>query len=283
MRAHQQALSAGDGQDVGEVLLALGVVRAHLGQRLAQDHGVEGIETGVDLADLQLRVGGVLLLDDAGNRTVGRAQDAAIARCVRQRGGDHGDGALAGGVRLEQSVQRLSGKQGHVPVGHQHRALEVCRQRIERTLGGPARARDLILVGDDGAGVDPGDVRGHEVTFVADHDGEVLRVDASCGSYRMAEERAPPDGVQDLGGGRPHPGALTCGEDDDSSRAERGHADALLRGRSRCGQAQAQARPLARQDRAALPRTCYLSPGGGSPASGGLAHFRPLCSLQAGF
>src|SRR6185503_13228769 len=186
VRAHPKALTAGDTEHVGEVLLALGVVRAHLAQRLAQDHGVEGIDAGVDLGDLQLRVGAVLLLDDAGDRAVDGAQDAPVAGGIRQGGGDHRGGAVAGGVRLEQGVQGLSCEQGNVAVGHQHSALKVWRQRLERTLGGPARALDLILVGDHGTRVDLGDVGGHQVTFVADHDGQVLRIDASRRGDRMA-------------------------------------------------------------------------------------------------
>src|SRR5665811_351614 len=77
---------------------------------LAQDHGVERVQAGVDLGDLQLLGGGVLLLDDAGDRAVRRANDAAITEWVGQRGGDHGGGAPARGVRLEQSTQGLSGE-----------------------------------------------------------------------------------------------------------------------------------------------------------------------------
>jgi len=79
VRADQQAFVLDDAQNVGEVLLALRIVRADLCQGLAQDCRVEGIEPGVDLADLELRVGGVLLLDDADNRAVRRAENAAIA------------------------------------------------------------------------------------------------------------------------------------------------------------------------------------------------------------
>jgi hypothetical protein len=96
-------------------------------------------------------------------------------------------------------------------------------------LGGPAGALDLVLVGDDGSRIDLSDVCSHEITSVPDHDGQVLGIDPPSGGDRMAEQRAPPDRVQDLGGGRLHPGALTCGEDYDSGRAGRGHADALLR------------------------------------------------------
>src|SRR5665647_899126 len=182
MRAHPKAFGANDPQDVGEVLLALRVVRAHLGQRLAQDQGVERVQAGVDLGDLQLLGGGVLLLNDAGDRAVCRANDAAIAEWVGQRGGDHRGGAPAGSVRVEQSTQGLSSEQVHVATGHQHRSLEVSGQRVECTLGGPTRAHDLVLVGDDRIGVDRGDVGGDEIASVTDHDGQMLGVCAARGT-----------------------------------------------------------------------------------------------------
>ena len=49
---------------VGEVLLALGVVRGQPRERVAQHGGVEGVDAGVDLANRALGVGRVLVLDD---------------------------------------------------------------------------------------------------------------------------------------------------------------------------------------------------------------------------
>ena len=57
----------GVAEDVGEVLLALGVVGAQVGQAVAQDCGVEDVDAGVDLADQELFVGGVPVLDDSGD------------------------------------------------------------------------------------------------------------------------------------------------------------------------------------------------------------------------
>src|SRR5450759_720152 len=51
---------------------------------------------------------------------------------------------------------------------------------------------------------------------------------AARGGHRMPKEGAPPDHVQDFGGGRLHPGALSSGEDDDGGRAGCSHADELL-------------------------------------------------------
>ena len=50
--------------DVGEVLLALVVVRRQLAEELLEQGAVERVHPGVDLADLQLFRGRVAVLDD---------------------------------------------------------------------------------------------------------------------------------------------------------------------------------------------------------------------------
>jgi hypothetical protein len=67
-------------------------------------------------------------------------------------------------------------------------------------------------------------VRGDEVTSVAYNDDQVLGINASRRGDRMAEEGASPDGMQNLGCGRLHPGAFASGKDDDSGRAGCSHA-----------------------------------------------------------
>ena len=51
----------------------------------------------------------------------------------------------------------------------------------------------------------------------------------AAAATHVAEQRAAADRVQDLGGGRLHPGALTRGEDDDGSRAVGAHGEAPRR------------------------------------------------------
>src|SRR5690606_28104384 len=76
--ADRVALAAGDAEDIGEVELALRVVGLQLGEGGPQDGRVEGEHTGVDLGDGALLIGGVLLLDNRGDLTVGVADDAAV-------------------------------------------------------------------------------------------------------------------------------------------------------------------------------------------------------------
>lgn len=75
----RRAPRPGDGHDIGEVFLALGVVGAEAGEGVTQQCCVEGVDPGVDLGDRALGVGGVLLLDDPQDRSVRVPDDPAIA------------------------------------------------------------------------------------------------------------------------------------------------------------------------------------------------------------
>ena len=108
---------AGQGQHVGEVLLALGVVGGDVGQRVAQHGGVEGVDAGVDLADVAFGVRGVLVFADAGDGSVRGAEDAAVAGGVVQDGGEDGDGVAVRLVGGDQFGEQLPGEERDVAVG----------------------------------------------------------------------------------------------------------------------------------------------------------------------
>ena len=86
-------------------------------------------------------------------------------------------------------------------------------ERVEGFEGGfdgAAGAGHLVLVDDQGGRVDGGDVGGHEVAFMPDDEGELLRPDGARGVQRVTDEGAPADLVEDLGGTGLHPGTGTC-------------------------------------------------------------------------
>src|SRR5690606_25089163 len=91
------ALVAGDREDVGEVVLALGVVVAQGRQPAAQVGGRGGDHAGVDQAHGALGGIGVLLLDDGLHAAVVTEQDAAIAGRVVQGFGQHRQAVAGGG------------------------------------------------------------------------------------------------------------------------------------------------------------------------------------------
>ena len=67
-----------DGDQIGQVVLALGVVRADLLERVEQRLERERVDAGVDLLDLALRRRRIALLDDPRDPAL-RADDAAVA------------------------------------------------------------------------------------------------------------------------------------------------------------------------------------------------------------
>ena len=154
--AHRVVAGPGDGDDVGEVLLALRVVGADVGQRVAQHVGVEGVDAGVDLGERALGVGGVLVLDDLLDPPAVAAHDPAVARRVGEVGGDDRHRTAALGVGPGELDQGGAGEQRHVAAGDQHGAGEVGGQGQQAALDGPAGALDGVLVGEDEVGVDRG-------------------------------------------------------------------------------------------------------------------------------
>ena len=226
--AHAEPAAAGDADDVGEVLLALRVVGAHLGQGLAQQHRVEGVDPAVDLADRALLVGGVLLLDDGRDGAVVVTQHPAVAGRVGQRRRDDGDGVATRVVHGDEPEQRLRGQQRHVAVGDDHGALESGRERLERALDGTTGALDLVLVGDEHVGVVLEHVLGDLVALVPHDDGEVLGSDPAGGPQGMPHERAPADRVQHLGDRGLHACALASSKDDHGDGPWIAHGSQLL-------------------------------------------------------
>ncbi len=128
---------------------------------------------------------------------------------------------------VHEGVQGRARQQGHVAVRDEDGAVEVGGQDVERALDGPSGALDVVLVGDDGLGVDLGDVGGDQVTLVPDHDRQVLGLGLTGRGDRVADQRAAGDAVQHLGGCGLHPGALASGEDDDGGQAGVAHARGL--------------------------------------------------------
>ena len=81
---HGHAVGDGHGDNVGKVVLALGVVVGQPCQPATQQARGHGHDAAVDLGDGTLGVGGVFVLHDTLHRAFGIAHDAAIARGVGQ-------------------------------------------------------------------------------------------------------------------------------------------------------------------------------------------------------
>jgi hypothetical protein len=76
VRHHRHAVGHGELDHVGQVVLALGVAVVQPRQPAFEQAGRHGHDAAVDLVDLALGLGGVLLLDDGQHRcSIARAGD----------------------------------------------------------------------------------------------------------------------------------------------------------------------------------------------------------------
>ena len=109
------AHAAEHADDVGEVVLALGVVGREVAQRRAEQVATERVDAGADLVDGQLLERGVALLDDAqhtvGVGLAGAADDAAVAGGVVDHRREQRGGVAVGDVRGDEVVDGLRPQQ----------------------------------------------------------------------------------------------------------------------------------------------------------------------------
>ena len=148
-------LLAGGDEDldrVGQVELALDVLRLQLLERGPELVGAEDVDRRVDLADRALVVGRVGSFGDPQHGAVGAADDPAVdARVGRLGGQDRGRGLLAV-MRLDESLEELGRQQRRVAGEHEH-VSGVVAERLARDADGVARAERRLLNRDRDAAV----------------------------------------------------------------------------------------------------------------------------------
>jgi hypothetical protein len=220
---NRRAVGAGYADDVGEIALALRVAVGEPGQCRAQRGRVESVDAGVDLADLQLHLVGVLLLDHRSDGAARVAHDAPVPGGHVEVGGEDRDGVAGALVLGNQGSKRVSGEQRGVAVGH-HEGPGEPGQVAQSALHRVTRAALLVLHDGCRLGCDLGQVRLDLVTPVTDDHDQVLWLEGGRGNHRVMDQAATADGVQHLGDRRLHPGALACGEDDHGGRSGGAHA-----------------------------------------------------------
>ena len=203
-RGDTPAIGARQGDDIGEVVFALGIVGAHLAQPARHVGGGGAQDAGVAQRLGALRCRGVDPFDDALDVAVAR-DHAAIACGIGGTEGEQRQRRIAGGAALEQAAQRLGPDQR--VVGIQHRHLAVAEMR--RGHQGGVRGAAAILLHD-------ADVRrgllAHRVHLRPDHhDDAVEYLLAAC--QQVAQHGAAGDLVQRLGQRRLHARAEAGGQD----------------------------------------------------------------------
>jgi hypothetical protein len=112
-RFHRELAAPVDADEVRQIELPLRVLRRDTSKRVEQRREVEGVDAGVDLANLPLRRRRVALFHDAGNVAV-HADDATVAIRALDRGRDDGCGRRGRRVCLEQLPQRRGREERYV-------------------------------------------------------------------------------------------------------------------------------------------------------------------------
>ena len=205
------AVSDEQADRVGQVELALGVVRLDPVERRPELLGSEHVDRGVRLPDLELRRGRVAGLDDPLEASVAVAHEPAVVPGIVVLDAEHRCCGAGGEVRVEQLAQHLGGQQHGVAREDEH-VLGTTLERGARRPDGVAGAarqllhRDLVALevaarlrrGNDDDRV------GADITGRMEHP-----VD-----HPAAEQR-----VQVLRYGRAHPGSEAGGHDDGCDRA----------------------------------------------------------------
>ena len=199
--------------DVGQVVLALRVLRHQLGHRLAQKIDGRGVDAGVDLVDLALGRRGVLVLDDAGHLPLAVADHPPVAGGVRHPRAQHGQ-PLGLHRLVDQRGQGLALQHGHVPVEDDDDPVPL-RERLDAQLHGVTGAALLGLL-DHGHGPRP--VARHQLAFdrldlVAQHGDDGRRLELPRALDGIGDEGGAQQPVQHLGAGGVHAGPLARGED----------------------------------------------------------------------
>jgi len=183
---------------VGQVELALRVVGAESGQRLAERRDRQGVNAGVHFLDCALFVVGVVLLDDAAQSAVFFSQDAAVAARIRDDRGEHR-------VTLrEQSLEHFGAEQGGVAAQDQHPPIG--RQAGQSAAHRVSGATRLFLQHDAPSGETGGSEPGFDRRAMAgsDHEraahgrGQTPARFARTGAQHVREQRNPAEVEQRL-------------------------------------------------------------------------------------
>ena len=134
-RRHHMAIFDSHADDIGQVILTLGIVGTQLTQVAAQHAGRQRQHTGVAFAHSQLCGRGVFLFDDGAYAPAVIAQDAAITSGVVQH--DRQQGQLARPGQRQQRTQRVGLHQRHIAIQHQHGVIiRHLRQGLSHRMSG---------------------------------------------------------------------------------------------------------------------------------------------------
>ena len=210
------ALRTSNGQNVGNVLLALCVVGGHLKQCLTQNSGVKSVNTGVDLGNFELFGGSVLRLNNSGHFASLVTDNTTVGAGLINVSSQNGYGVLVFLVEGNQFAQSLGAKQRNIAVGHQDGAGDGCLriQSAQTDLNSAAGTRNLILINDGYLRVKRKHMLSNLIALVAHHNSKTLRIQITGSGDSMLNHGTTTNAVHDLGGSGLHARTSACSEND---------------------------------------------------------------------
>ncbi len=182
--------------DVGQIVFVLAVGVREARESGEKKTGGDGVDAGVDLADLFLRLRRVALLDDPPQLPARVAEYAPVAARLGEARGDERQRRVPLAVAREQPRERPPRDRRHVAAQDHHgagKALEDLPGAADRVARAELPLLDHPLDPVLAAGL-PDQLRA-----VPDDDGDFFRIEAARGFQRMHEQRFAAQGMQDFG------------------------------------------------------------------------------------
>ncbi len=139
-----------DADHVGQVMLALIVIRPHLAEGLPEPRGCEAVHRRIDLGDLLLGGRRVAILHDLLDAAA-LTDDPPVTLRLGDDGGQHRRSGTALSMMVDQAPDRLDGQEGHVSRQDEDSSLTAFGLGL---LDGVPAAETLLL--DDRADVGSG-------------------------------------------------------------------------------------------------------------------------------
>src|ERR1700675_1228001 len=212
LREHSLVALAQQADRIGEIELAVSVVRTQRGKAGPEFFEREAINAGIYLVNCALLGRRSLFFDDGLHAALGIANDAAIVRGIVEYGGENRRGGFASAVRVEQGGKRCGAQQRSVPRDDNHQ-FGALANRAPRNLDGVARSALRLL--KNRLRAEPFDYGGNIFSLMAHDDEQLRRLEQPAGAHHVLDKRASARAMQHLREVGAHAHSLTRGENDD--------------------------------------------------------------------
>ena len=215
---HLHAIGHRHGDDVGQVVLALGIIVVEFREPLCQLLGRHSHDAAVDLVDGAFFRASIFLLHDALHRALGIAHDTAIAHGVVQRHGQQCHACASSGRHQILQDGRL--RQRHITREHHHHAV-ICQHRHGLLHGMACTQLGLLAHKLQIQHICTAPLRNRRFHLLCTMAGNHYRracLQLCSRIQHMLQQRTPSQLLQHLGGLAFHACALTGSHDDDIER-----------------------------------------------------------------